>query len=60
MSDNSNTNPIGDESRRLHIVLGIEEVNEMLATLKIPLPDAAELDEISITVCASDIHDLGT
>jgi len=41
----------------MNIVLGIDLANEILATLGVPVPDAADLDEIRITICASDAHE---
>lgn len=57
MSTDSNTPAAESELRQMNIVLGVDLANEILATLGVPVPDAADLDEIRITICASDAHE---
>lgn len=56
MSNDSNTPLAGSESRQMNITLGVDLANEILATLGVPVPDAADLDEIRITICESEAH----
>lgn len=57
MSTDSNTPAAESELRQMNVTLGVDLANEILATLGVPVPDAAELDEIRITICASDAHE---
>lgn len=45
-----------DANRRLEMVIGTDQANAMLAAIGLPFPDAADLDEIQITICPSRIH----
>lgn len=56
MSENSNTETAGGETRSLNATIGVEHANEILSTFGVPMPDAADLDVITLTICASDAH----
>jgi hypothetical protein len=51
MSDDSNTKPtVDDASRRVEIHASAELANKVLALFEVPMPDAADLDEIRVII----------
>ncbi|QQS31888.1 MAG: hypothetical protein IPM50_09360 [Acidobacteriota bacterium] len=45
-----------NSARRLEMVAGIDHANQILAAIGVPMPDAADLDEIHIRICGSTAH----
>ena len=58
MSTNSNTDnavELNDPAtRRIEITIGVGQANEILKAFGVPMPDAADIDEIRLFVCASE------
>lgn len=54
MSENSTTAAAeiltGDESRRIEIYVNHDRANEILRIFEVPMPDAADIDEIRLIV----------
>lgn len=50
MSDTATVPAAGDETRTAEFIINSDLANEVLAVFGVPVPDAADLDEIRILI----------